>query len=148
MASMERAKIKKLSIKETSGFELQLEREVTPGSMPQEYHPQPHHHEPEHFPRFPAHSSLPHRSPGHDEPKKEEKVEGRYITSPMVGTYYSAPSPDDPQFIKVGDRVDENTVVCIIEAMKVMNEVKAGMSGIVAEICIENGHPVEFGTKI
>ena len=50
--------------------------------------------------------------------------------------------------MKVGDRVDENTVVCIIEAMKVMNEVKAGMSGTIAEIFVENAHPVEFGTKL
>ncbi|MBS0650861.1 MAG: acetyl-CoA carboxylase biotin carboxyl carrier protein, partial [Verrucomicrobia bacterium] len=59
-----------------------------------------------------------------------------------------APSPDDPPFIKVGDRVEENTVVCIIEAVKVMNEVKAGVSGVVAEILVDNAHPVEFGTKI
>ena len=55
----------------------------------------------------------------------------------MVGTFYSAPSPDDPAFVKVGDKVDENTVVCIIEAMKVMNEVKAGVSGTVAEVLVE-----------
>ena len=66
----------------------------------------------------------------------------------MVGTFYTSPSPDDPVFVKVGDRVDENTVVCIIEAMKVMNEVKAGASGVIAEICIDNAHPVEFGTKM
>jgi acetyl-CoA carboxylase biotin carboxyl carrier protein len=50
--------------------------------------------------------------------------------------------------VKVGDKVDENTVVCIIEAMKVMNEVKAGISGVLVEICVENAHPVEFGTKL
>jgi acetyl-CoA carboxylase biotin carboxyl carrier protein len=66
----------------------------------------------------------------------------------MVGTYYSAPSPDDPAFIKVGDRIEANTVVCIVEAMKVMNEVKAGVAGVVAEVLLSNGHPVEFGTKI
>ena len=49
--------------------------------------------------------------------------------SPMVGTFYASPSPEDPNFVKVGDQVDENTVLCIIEAMKVMNEVKAGISG-------------------
>lgn len=73
---------------------------------------------------------------------------GSFVTSPMVGTYYSTPSPEDPFFVKVGDRVEKETVVCIIEAMKVMNEVKAGVSGIVAEILVENGHPVEFGTKL
>jgi acetyl-CoA carboxylase biotin carboxyl carrier protein len=73
---------------------------------------------------------------------------GTYVTSPMVGTYYSSPAPDQPSFVKVGDKVDENTVVCIVEAMKVMNEVKAGMSGTVAEILSDNGQPVEFGTRL
>ena len=71
-----------------------------------------------------------------------------YVTSPMVGTIYYTPSPNDPAFVKVGDRVEKNTVVCIIEAMKVMNEIKAQVAGTVAEILIENGSPVEFGTKI
>ena len=66
----------------------------------------------------------------------------------MVGTFYSSPSPDDPHFVKVGDKIEKHTVVCIIEAMKVMNEVKAGVGGTVAEILIESGHPVEFGTKL
>ena len=75
-------------------------------------------------------------------------MEGKFITAPLVGTMYQANSPEDAAFVKVGDRVDENTVVCIIEAMKVMNEVKAGMNGTIAEILIENAHPVEFGTKL
>ena len=80
--------------------------------------------------------------------KDQEEVAGIFVTSPMVGTYYSTPSPDDPSFVKVGDRIEKHTVVCIIEAMKVMNEVKAGVAGTVAEILVENGHPVEFGTKL
>jgi acetyl-CoA carboxylase biotin carboxyl carrier protein len=66
----------------------------------------------------------------------------------MVGTFYSSPSPDQPVFVKVGDRVSENTVVCIIEAMKVMNEVKAGVSGVVAEVLVSNAEAVEFGSKL
>lgn len=66
----------------------------------------------------------------------------------MVGTFYAAPAPGQAAFIKVGDRVDESTVVCVVEAMKVMNEVKAGVSGTVSEILIDNAQPVEFGTKI
>ena len=82
--------------------------------------------------------------------EKEETKIAVANTSPrrMVGTFYASASPEDPAFIKVGDKVDENTVVCIIEAMKVMNEVKAGCSGVVAEILVENGHPVEFGAKL
>jgi acetyl-CoA carboxylase biotin carboxyl carrier protein len=141
MAAMEKAGIKKLSIKEKSGFEIQLERqEELFYSSPIE----PALHEP----RLPTHPHPPRVTLSEEGEKREEKFEGRYIISPMVGTFYSAPSPEDPPFVKVGDKVDEETVVCIIEAMKVMNEVKAGMSGIVAEINLENGHPVEFGTKI
>lgn len=73
---------------------------------------------------------------------------GVHVVSPMVGTFYSAPGPDQPSFVKVGDRVNEGTVVCIIEAMKVMNEVKAGVSGTVAELLVDNGQPVEFGTRL
>lgn len=73
---------------------------------------------------------------------------GSYVTSPMVGTFYSSPGPDQPAFVKVGDKVNENTIVCIIEAMKVMNEVKAGVSGVIAEIMADNSQPVEFGTRL
>ncbi len=79
-------------------------------------------------------------------PKEED--EASYVSSPMVGTIYMAPSPEDPPFVKPGDEIDENTVVCIIEAMKVMNEVKSGLAGVVKEALIENGHPVEFGSNI
>lgn len=85
---------------------------------------------------------------GSDAASKEYIDSADYITSPMVGTYYSASSPEDAPYVKVGDRVDAETVVCIIEAMKVMNEVKAGMSGVIREVCIDNSQPVEFGTKL
>jgi acetyl-CoA carboxylase biotin carboxyl carrier protein len=75
-------------------------------------------------------------------------VSGAFVTSPMVGTFYSSAAPDQPPFVKVGDKVDEQTVVCIIEAMKVMNEVKAGVSGTVAEVMADNAQPVEFGTRL
>ena len=67
------------------------------------------------------------------------------ITSPMVGTFYSAPSPDSPAYVTVGQDVEEDTVVCLIEAMKVMNEIKAETRGVIAEIVAENGKPVQFG---
>ena len=73
---------------------------------------------------------------------------GFFVTSPMVGTFYSSPAPDHPSYVKIGDAVEEGSVICIIEAMKVMNEVKAGKKGIVKEILVENGHPVEFGSKL
>ena len=70
------------------------------------------------------------------------------ITSPMVGTFYRSPSPDAPMFVDVGQTVTEETVVCIIEAMKVMNEIKAEVSGTIAEIVAENGKPVQFGQAL
>jgi acetyl-CoA carboxylase biotin carboxyl carrier protein len=69
----------------------------------------------------------------------------RDIVSPMVGTFYRAASPDAPAFVEVGKEVTEETVVCIIEAMKVMNEIKAEINGVIAEIVAENGKPVQFG---
>ncbi len=70
---------------------------------------------------------------------------GKEITSPMVGTFYRAASPESPPFIDVGQEVNEETVVCIIEAMKVMNEIKAEVKGVIAEVVAENGKPVQFG---
>ena len=69
----------------------------------------------------------------------------RDIVSPMVGTFYRAGSPESPAFADVGKQVTEDSVVCIIEAMKVMNEIKAEVSGVIAEIVAENGKPVQFG---
>lgn len=78
----------------------------------------------------------------------QEHPNSVFVTSPMVGTFYISPSPDQPSFIKVGDKIEKHTIVCIIEAMKVMNEIKAGVSGTVAEVLVESGQPVEFGTKL
>ncbi len=73
------------------------------------------------------------------------KHSGTPITSPMVGTFYAAPSPDDAPFVKVGDNIAIGQVVCIIEAMKLMNEIEAEASGKITEICVKNGDSVEFG---
>ncbi|HED66598.1 MAG TPA: acetyl-CoA carboxylase biotin carboxyl carrier protein [Planctomycetes bacterium] len=70
------------------------------------------------------------------------------LKSPMVGTFYRAPSPDSEPFCEVGNLVEEESVLCIIEAMKVMNEIKAEMRGEVLEILVENGEPVEFGQPL
>lgn len=65
------------------------------------------------------------------------------VTSPIVGTYYSAPSPDSPVFVNVGDKVSSGQVLCIVEAMKVMNEIEAEFSGTVKEICVSDAQPIE-----
>jgi len=78
-------------------------------------------------------------------PKTTESEHLKEIVSPMVGTFYRAASPDASPFVDVGKTVTEETVVCIIEAMKVMNEIKAETSGVIAEVVVENGKPVQFG---
>lgn len=79
------------------------------------------------------------------EAKTERAHKGSPIVSPMVGTFYAAPSPDDAPFVKVGDNVSIGQVVCIIEAMKLMNEIEADVSGKITEICVKNGDSIEFG---
>ncbi len=78
-------------------------------------------------------------------PKAIESIPLKEIVSPMVGTFYRAASPDGSPFVDVGKTVTEETVVCIIEAMKVMNEIKAETGGVIAEVMAENGKPVQFG---
>lgn len=70
------------------------------------------------------------------------------VTAPMVGTLYRAPSPDSAPFVDVGMKVTEDTTVCIIEAMKVMNEIRAEVSGTIVEVLVENAHPVEYGQPL
>lgn len=71
-----------------------------------------------------------------------------YIKSPTVGTFYTAPSPDDPDFVKVGSVVSPDTIVCIVEAMKVFNQIPAETSGKIAELLVSNGDPVEFNQPL
>ncbi|MEM1058442.1 MAG: acetyl-CoA carboxylase biotin carboxyl carrier protein [Verrucomicrobiota bacterium] len=79
-------------------------------------------------------------------PAKEEG--GATIDAPIVGTFYAAPSPDADDYVKPGDKVTEDSVVCIIEAMKVMNEIKAEVSGTITEVLATNGNAVEFGKAL
>lgn len=83
-------------------------------------------------------------------PPSEDRVykEGVYVTSPIVGTFYKAPKPDAPPFVEVGDEVKVGQTLCIIEAMKLMNEVKSEYNGIVRQVLVENGEPVEYGQPL
>ncbi len=81
-------------------------------------------------------------------PAEEEDASLDVIKAPMVGTFYRAPSPDSPPYVDTGQKVEPSTIVCILEAMKVMNEIKAGMSGTIVEILAENGQPVEYGQPL
>jgi acetyl-CoA carboxylase biotin carboxyl carrier protein len=83
-------------------------------------------------------------------PKAEAKADapGTYVSSPFVGTFYRAPSPDSPPFTDVGQKVKKGQVLCIVEAMKLMNEIECEVDGTVAEILVQNATPVEFGEKL
>ncbi len=71
-----------------------------------------------------------------------------YIKSPMVGTFYRSSSPESKPFVDVGSKIEDTTLVCIIEAMKIMNEIQAESKGTIVEILIENGQPVEYGQRL
>ena len=79
---------------------------------------------------------------------KPAEEPGATINSPMVGTFYTAPSPDSEAFVRIGDHIHKDTVVCIIEAMKVMNEIKAETSGTIQKILVQNAQAVEFGQPL
>lgn len=102
------------------------------------------------FPVAAAHVAAPVAAPAEAPAAKAEETvdDSKVIKSPMVGTFYSAPSPESPPFVKSGDAVVEDTVVCIIEAMKVMNEITADMSGKIAEVLVANGDNIEYGQPL
>lgn len=142
MATMEKTGLKKVRIKEEKGFEIEIERngEFSHATLPSKHYETPHF--------APSHSLPPSTLQKEGETKKDTEVTGTFVDSPMVGTFYSAASPEDPSYVKIGDEVDVDTIVCIIEAMKVMNEVKAGKKGKISEILVNNADPVEFGTHL
>lgn len=153
MAAMERCGTTKLQIKKGS-FELNIERESQNVIV---HSGRPSFESDEERPKFGLHQKanapLPKSSDMaaalHSiEENVVKEAPGIFITSPMVGTFYAASSPDEADYVKVGDVVEKGRVVCIIEAMKVMNEIKATNAGTIVEVLVENGHPVEFGAKL
>ena len=88
------------------------------------------------------------KQPSSDTPTAIDAAGVFFVTSPMVGTFYRAPSPDSETFVKVGDFVEKGSVVCIIEAMKLMNEIESEVAGEIVSIPVENGHPVEYGERL
>ena len=89
----------------------------------------------------PAHPGAPAR--------EEHRDEGLHmVRSPIVGTYYESPSPGSPPFVKVGDVVEEGQVLCIVEAMKLMNEIEADSAGEIVKMLVKNGQPIEYGQEL
>lgn len=97
------------------------------------------------FVQQPAPATAKGHGPAHAAPEKDEKKGTIEIKAPMVGTFYRAPSPEAPPYVNMGDIIEQGQVVCIIEAMKLMNEIKCEVKGKVVDIQVDNAEPVEFG---
>ncbi|MDP4611240.1 MAG: acetyl-CoA carboxylase biotin carboxyl carrier protein [Opitutales bacterium] len=133
---MKRSELSEFEIEE-EGFKLRLSRKN--GEAPQVIHAAP-------VAAAPA-AAAPAAAPvAAAAPVDEQGIE--VVKSPMVGTFYSAGSPESPAFAKVGDKIGADSIVCIIEAMKVMNEIQAEISGTITEVLIENGEAVEYGQPL
>ncbi len=124
---------------EVKGFRIKIAKESSVNSATQ----------PGSWPASPS-SSMPPPSPLLTEvqPQVEPQENLHFITSPMVGTFYRTPDPTSPPFVEVGDVVKKNQTLCIIEAMKLMNEIEADIDGVIKEIYVENGKPVEYGQRL
>ncbi len=106
----------------------------------------------------PSETAIPLQEPGESKaeetalPQETELERGKndifYITSPMVGTFYRASDPSSSPFVEEGDQIKKNQTLCIIEAMKLMNEIESELDGILEEVYVENGKPVEYGQKL
>lgn len=96
----------------------------------------------------PVPAPAPEAAPAATEAAPADGPNIALITSPMVGTFYATPDPDSPPYVKVGDQVGKGTTVCIVEAMKVFNEIQSEVAGKIVAVLVENGEPVEFGQAI
>jgi acetyl-CoA carboxylase biotin carboxyl carrier protein len=93
---------------------------------------------------------VPVSAPVAEPPKANEENDAglHVITSPIVGTFYRAPNPESSPFVAIGDRISKGQVLCIIEAMKLMNEIEADVEGVIAKVYPQNGQPIEYGEKL
>ena len=130
---MDKGNLSKLHVKEKGGFEVSLERGHSVVEAPKAHF---HHAPPQEF--------LPPVVEPKGAEKPAQELSGNFITSPMVGTFYTAPSPDDPAFVKVGDRIEKGAVVCIVEAMKLFNEIESEVSGKIVKVLADDTSPIEY----
>jgi acetyl-CoA carboxylase biotin carboxyl carrier protein len=143
---MKRSELSEFEFEE-EGFKIKIKRGAgglpivtSAPSSPQAYLSS--HTEAPHAAHRPAPAPAAPASPANDE------TGFAYVKSPMVGTFYRSPSPENPVFVDVNAKVEEKTVVCIIEAMKIMNEIQAETKGTIVEVLVENGQPVEYGQRL
>jgi acetyl-CoA carboxylase biotin carboxyl carrier protein len=137
--------VKFMEEKKLSHFELEIEGlkikiNRNPSPLPRS----------ESIPVFPEPAEPVEEESGQNQEAEPEKGKNNLslITSPMVGTFYRAPDPSSSPFVEIGDPVKKNQTLCIIEAMKLMNEIEAEVDGILEQIFVENGKPVEYGQKL
>lgn len=95
-----------------------------------------------------AAAAMPAPAPAAEAPTAEDTNKYKEITSPMIGTFYRSPKPEDPAFVNVGDTVGAGDKVCIVEAMKLFNEIESEISGTIVKVLVENASPVEFGQPL
>ena len=133
MEDMGKSNIEELEIEFPEGMKISMKKNVAVASTQQVVAQQPIN--------IPV---IQTTQPVEEEPKEEYKE----IKSPLVGTFYSKPSPDKEAFVKIGDKVKKGQVVCIIEAMKLMNEIEAEFDGEVVEVCLNDGDAVEYGKPL
>ena len=141
---VEESGVSEIEIKEGEET-VRISRKIEAPMMPQQYYLPPHGYpNPGHAPQNPsAHPTTPTES------ATENKIpEGAIVTSPMVGTFYKAPTPEAQPFVTIGSQVEVGTVICIIEAMKTLNQIESDKAGVVASILVDNGQPVEFGQPL
>lgn len=136
MEDMGKSNIEELEIEFPEGMKISMKKNVAVASTQQVVAQQ--------STNIPVVQSIQTTQPVQEEPKEEYKE----IKSPMVGTFYSKPSPDKEAFVKIGDKVKKGQVVCIIEAMKLMNEIEAEFDGEIVEICLNDGEAVEYGKPL
>lgn len=129
---------------ERQDFKIRLKRGIGPGAPIYEEQAQVAYYQPPQIPAPVVQPQQPQTVPASEQPATNE-IE---IKSPMIGTFYRAPSPESAPYVDVGTEVHPDTVVCIIEAMKVMNEIKAEVHGIITKVLVENAKPVEFGQPL
>ena len=144
IALLEKSNLKKLNIKKDN-VEISLEKDSVSTNISQPIH---------RIVNTASHSDIANNNVNINKASSQEKIENSiatknlYVTSPMVGTFFSSPAPDKPLFVKEGDIVNDDTVVWIVEAMKVMNELRANQKGRIEKVLLKDQDPVEFGTKL
>ena len=148
---MDLRKLKKLiDLVEESGIaELELTEGEEKVRISRQMQGQPMmHYAPSYMPQMMQQAPAPAAAAPTAEVAAPAAVEGHVVKSPMVGTFYRSPSPDAKPFVEVGSSVTVGDTICIIEAMKLLNEIEADHSGVIKAILVENGHPVEYGEPL